>query len=100
VVSVSVHFPPAEMEDADTIRYLGVPAHIADTYDPRREARTFHLRGGWVKRHGKCLAPVQDLDHSAIERPDLRATISDTNRGKQVPTRETRTCILPSADPE
>lgn len=100
MVSVSVHLFPAEMEHADTIRYLGVPAHIADAYDPRRDTGTFHLRGGWVKRHGKCLAPVQDLDHPAIERPDLRATISETNREIQVPTKETRTCILPSADPE
>lgn len=65
--------------------YLGVPAHIADAYDPRRDAGAFHFGGGWVKRHGKCLAPVQDLNYPAIERPYLRAAISETNQENKSP---------------
>ena len=59
--------PPQKWNTQDTIQYLGVPAHIADAYDPRWDVGTFYLRSGWVKRHGKCLAPVQDLDYPAIE---------------------------------
>jgi hypothetical protein len=71
-----------------TIQYLGVPAHIADAYDSRRDAAALYLRGGRVKRHGKCLASVQDLDYPAIERPDLRTTISEkTNREDKSPNK-------------
>jgi hypothetical protein len=67
----------------DLLRYLGMPAHIANAYDPRDDSRTFRLRGGWVEHHGKCLAPVQDLDYSAVKRPDLKIQSRMSERGEQ-----------------
>jgi hypothetical protein len=58
------------------MQYLCVPTHITDAYDPRRDPGAVHFRGRRVERQGKRLAPVKNLDYSAVERPDLKATDS------------------------
>jgi hypothetical protein len=69
----SVHF---HWTLQDTVQYLGVPVHIADANNSGRDIGPFDHRRGWIRRHEKCLAPVQDLDYPAVERTDLRATLS------------------------
>ena len=62
----SVHF---RWTLQDAVQYLGLPVHIADANDSGRDIGPFDLR-----RHEKCLALVQDLDYTAVERQDLRIT--------------------------
>jgi hypothetical protein len=68
------------------VQYLRVPAHIADAYCPSWDTRAIYFGRGRVGRHGECLTPVQDLDHPAVEGPDLtshRIEVSDV--GKTTP---------------
>ena len=48
-----------------------MPAHIADARCPGCDFGALYFGRGRVERHGKCLAPVQDLDHPAVEGPNL-----------------------------
>jgi hypothetical protein len=72
-----------------TAQYLRVPAHIADAYYPGWDMRASYFGRGRVRRHGQCLTPVQDLDHPAIEGPDLnsqRIEVSDMGKNRHLPS--------------